>query len=78
MSKTFEIEGREWGETNIIGYIVRTKSLGYTQLVQGVFKDKGELMGIFEGIAEDYFSATSPKSDEPRTADAWEKELEEK
>ena len=74
MSKTIEVMAEEWGDTNTIKYWVS----GYTQLSKGLFCNKKELMEIFEGIAEDYFSTTPEKQDLPRTVKDWEKILKEK
>lgn len=73
MSRYFEIIGKEWGDANTIEYLV----VGYTQATRGLFKDKAELMDIFEGIASDFFS-TAPGIDEPRTTEEWERILKEK
>ena len=67
MSRYFEIIGKEWGDANTIEYRV----VGYTQATRGLFKDKAELMAIFEGIASDFFSI-APGIDGPRTAEEWD------
>lgn len=72
MSRHFEIEGNDWGDVNTIRYWLE----GYTQVAKNIFKDKSELMQIFEGIADDYFESTPPKSGEPSGALS-KKELEE-
>jgi hypothetical protein len=53
MKKIFEIAAEQWGDTNTIQYFVT----GYTQIAKAVFNSKKELMEIFQGIADDYFSA---------------------
>jgi hypothetical protein len=72
MSKIFEMAAEEWGDTNTIKYWVS----GYTQLSKGLFSNKNELMEIFRGIADDYFSEKAEVSDEPRTIQEWAKVLD--
>ena len=60
MKKLFEILAEDWGHTNTIHYFVT----GHTQTTKGLFTTKDELMEVFRGIADDYFSST------PRNAGA--------
>ena len=71
MGKTFEIVAEEWGTTNTVKYWVS----GYTQLSKGLFDNKEELMVIFRGITDDYFSERAEKTNEPRTVKEWAKLL---
>lgn len=71
MGKLFEMAAEEWGDTNTVKYWVS----GYTQLSKGLFSNRKELMEIFEGIADDYFSKNAEITTEPRTAEEWAKIL---
>jgi len=54
MKNLFEVAAEEWGDTNTIHYFVT----GHTQTTKSMFSNKEELMEIFRGIADDYFSTT--------------------
>jgi len=72
MKNLFEVAAEEWGDTNTIHYFVT----GHTQTTKSMFSNKEELMEIFRGIADDYFSTTPQnETQEPRTADEWDEEL---